>query len=101
MHQDDALVAVEEPVAPALEPVVLGGVRVVAVQELDVANLELLVRLSYRLAVLLLLPVVAILAEEPDGLAVEQEDRAGCVWSGGGRGGVSLFSFSLVRRRAG
>mmetsp|Transcript_3991 Transcript_3991/g.16275 ORF Transcript_3991/g.16275 Transcript_3991/m.16275 type:complete len:244 (-) Transcript_3991:212-943(-) len=77
MHQDDALVAVEEPVAPALEPVVLCGVRVVAVQELDVANLELLVRLSHRLAVLLLLPVVTVLTEEPDGLAVEQEDRAG------------------------
>jgi hypothetical protein len=66
------------PVAPALESVVACGVRVVAVQKLDVADFELLVRLANRLAVLLLLPVVPVLAEETHRLAVEQEQRAGC-----------------------
>ena len=85
MHEDETLVRVQEPVAPTLEPIVLGGVRVVAVEELDVANLELLVRLAHRLTVFLFLPVVAVLAEEADSLSVEEVERAGCAEGRGGR----------------
>mmetsp|Transcript_13779 Transcript_13779/g.58926 ORF Transcript_13779/g.58926 Transcript_13779/m.58926 type:complete len:230 (+) Transcript_13779:2056-2745(+) len=88
VHQHDALVRVEEPVAPALEAVVARGVRVVAVQQLDVADFELLVRLANSLAILLLLPVVPVLAEETHSLAVEQVQRAG--WRRDRRGRAEL-----------
>jgi hypothetical protein len=40
VHQHHALVRVKEPVTPALEPVILRGVRIVTVQKLHVADLK-------------------------------------------------------------
>jgi hypothetical protein len=80
VHQNHALVRVQKPVTPSLELGVLRGVRVVAVQKLHVPDLELFVRLTDRLAVLLLLPVVPVLAEKTNRLAVEQEQGSGWIF---------------------
>jgi hypothetical protein len=53
------LVAVEEPVAAALEALVVGRGAVVAVEHCLIGTLESLVRLSNRLRLLLLLPHVS------------------------------------------
>jgi hypothetical protein len=77
---------------------------VVAIQQLDVANLQLLVRLPHGLAVFLLLPLVPVLAEESHDFAIEQEQRSGCeiavtVEGGGRKGGESKTPNNLTKKR--